>query len=138
MKNIILILFTVAIASVNAVAQEPTKPKPAPKGSIGTKKTPEERAENMTKRLSKELNLNPDQELKTKAIILKRELERERITKDVKEAHGKAKEEFKSFLTPEQFQKFEKKEAEMKQKREERRKKAMEKKASEKASPEGK
>lgn len=131
MKNIILILFTVAIASVNALAQEPTKPKPE-------KKTPEERAENMTKRLSKELNLNPEQEIKTKAIILKRELERERITKDVKEAHGKAKEEFKSFLTPEQFQKFEKKEAEMKQKREERRKKVMEKKSSEQATPEGK
>lgn len=131
MKNIILILFTVAIASVNALAQESIKSKPA-------KKTPEERAENMTKRLSKELNLNPEQELKTKAIILKRELERERITKDVKQAHSKAKEEFKSFLTPEQFQKFEKKEAEMKQKREERRSKAMEKKASEQASPEGK
>lgn len=115
MKNIILILFTVAIASVNALAQEPAKER-APK------KTPEERAEHMTKRLTKELNLNADQQVKAKSIILKRELEREKITKDVKEAHGKTKEEFKAFLSPEQFQKFEKKEAEMKKKREEKRK----------------
>ena len=115
MNRIILILFTVAIASVNALAQEPTKQR-APK------KTPEERAENMTKRLTKELNLSADQQVKAKSVILKRELEREKMTKDVKEAHGKAKEEFKSFLTPEQFQKLEQKDAEMKKKREERRK----------------
>lgn len=114
MKNIILILFTVAIASVNALAQESTKPRPA-------KKTPEERAENITKRMTKELNLNADQQVKAKSIILKRELEREKVSKEIKEEHGKAKEEFKAFLTPEQFQKFEKREAEMKKKREERR-----------------
>ena len=117
MKSIILILFTVAIASVNALAQEPTKSRPP-------KKTPEERAENMTKRLSKELNLNAEQETKTKAIILKRELEREKIQKSAKEGHEKSKEEFKAFLTPEQFQKFEAKESEMKKKREERRMKS--------------
>ena len=68
MKNIILILFTVAIASVNALAQEPAKPRPP-------KKSPEERAENITKRMTKELNLNADQEVKAKSIILKRELD---------------------------------------------------------------
>lgn len=115
MNRIILILFTVAIASVNSLAQEPVKSNPP-------KKTPEERAENMTKCLTKELNLSADQQVKAKSVILKRELEREKITKDAKEAHGKVKEEFKSFLTPEQFQKFEQKEAEMKKKREERRK----------------
>lgn len=117
MKNIFLILFAVTIASVNVLGQEPTKPNPP-------KKTPEERAENMTKRLTKELNLNAEQQTKTKAIILKRELEREKIQRSAKEGHEKVKEEFKAFLTPEQFQKFEKKEAEMKKKREERRMKS--------------
>ncbi|MCX6295787.1 MAG: hypothetical protein NTX97_06930, partial [Bacteroidetes bacterium] len=66
MKKIILILFTVVIASVKGMAQEPPK-KNAPL------KTPEERAENMTKRMTKELSLTADQQVKTKAIILKRE-----------------------------------------------------------------
>ena len=115
MKKIFLILFTVAIASVNALAQEPAKAKQP-------KKTPEERAENMTKRLTKELDLTADQQVKAKAIILKREQEREKIEKSAREGHAKVKEEFKAFLTSEQFQKFEQKEAEMKKKREERRK----------------
>lgn len=129
MKRIILILFTVAIASVNTLAQEPTKTKPAPK-------TPEERAENMTKRLTKELNLSIDQQDKVKSIILKRELDREKIKKEMKEGPSKVKQELKVVLSPEQFQKFEAKEAEMKQKREERRKKALEKKAAEQPSKE--
>lgn len=125
MKNIILILFTVAIASLNVFSQEAGEPRPP-------KKTPEERAENMTKRLTKELNLNSEQQIKAKSIILKREQEREKLAVEMKERHGKAKEEFKTFLTPEQFQKFEKKEAEMKKKREERRMK------SQPTAPEGK
>jgi len=116
MKKLILILFAVAIASVNSVAQEPIKKTPPPK------KSPAERAENMTKRLSKELNLNPDQQVKVKAIILKREEDRDKASQELKEGPAKVKEEFKSVLTPEQFQKFEAKEAEMKKKREERRK----------------
>lgn len=131
MKKIFLILFTVAIASVNAFAQEPAKQR-APK------KTPEERAENMTKRLTKELNLTVDQQGKVKSIILKREQDRDKITKEMKEAPVKAREELKVVLSPEQFQKFEVKEAEMKQKREERRKKALDKKASEQSALEGK
>ncbi len=115
MKRIILILFTVAIASVNSLAQEPPK-ESAPK------KTPEERAENMTKRLTKELNLNADQQVKAKAIILKREQDRESMIKKTKDAHEKTKAEFKAFLSEEQFKKFETKEEEMKKKREERRK----------------
>lgn len=115
MKKTILILFAVAIASVNSLAQEPPAPKP--------KKTPEERADMMTKRLTKELALNEDQQVKTRQIILKRELEREKLANDMKAAPGKVKEEFKKILTAEQFQKFEAKEVEMKKKREERRKK---------------
>lgn len=114
MRNLFLILFTVAIASVNSLAQEPPK-------ESATKKTPEERAENMTKRLTKELNLNSDQQMKTKAIILKREQDRDNMVKKAKDAHEKSKAEFKAFLSEEQFQKFEKKEEEMKKKREERR-----------------
>lgn len=125
MKRIILILFTVAIASVNAMAQESTKQK-------REQKTPEERAENMTKRLTKELNLSADQQDKVKSIILKREQDREKIAKEMKEAPVKVREELKVILSPEQFQKFEAKEAEMKKKREERRKQ------SQSAAPEGK
>ena len=117
MKRIILILFTVAIASVNALAQGPERSSPP-------KKTPEERAENMTKRLTKELNLSVDQQGKVKSIILKREQDREKIAKEMKEAPVKVKEELKVVLSPEQFQKFEAKEAEMKKNREERRKKS--------------
>ncbi len=117
-KKTILILFAVAIASANVMAQESVKPRPP-------KKTPEERAEQMTKRLTKELALNADQQVKTKEIILKRELEREKMANDMKAAPVKVKEDFKKILTPEQFQKFEQKEAEMKQKREERRKKGL-------------
>ena len=116
MKKLILILFAVAIASVNSVAQEPVKKTPPPR------KTPAERAENMTKRLAKELNLNADQQVKVKAIILKREEDRERASKELKEGPAKVKEELKTVFTPDQFQKFEVKEAEMKKKREERRK----------------
>ncbi len=116
-KKIILILFAVATASVNSLAQESVKSDPP-------KKTPEERAENMTKRLTKELALNPEQQIKTKAIILKREQDRAKMTKEMRENHMKIKQEFKSFLSEEQFQKFEEKEAEMKKKREERRMKS--------------
>ena len=74
MKKIILILFAVAIASVNGVAQEATKTPPP-------RKTPAERAENMTKRLTIDLNLNEDQQVKVKAIILKREEDRDKASK---------------------------------------------------------
>lgn len=130
-KRIILILFTAAIASVNSMAQELAKSDPP-------KKTPEERAENMTKRLTKELALNPEQQVKAKAIILKREQDREKITNDMKEGHEKVKEEFKLFLSQEQFQKFEKKEAEMKKKREERRKQSPPNEPPSPPAPEGK
>lgn len=115
MKKVILILVAVAIVSAKGLSQDPPKEKAA-------KKTPEERAENMTQRLTKELDLNPEQQAKTKAIILRREQEREKVTKDMKDGHEKLKAEFKTFLSSEQFQKFEKKHEEMKQKHEERKK----------------
>ncbi|CAN5499940.1 hypothetical protein BH10BAC1_BH10BAC1_13360 [soil metagenome] len=115
MKKLFIILFTVAIASVNSMAQEPVKQKQS-------QKSPAERAENMTKRLTKELNLTADQQIKAKAIILKREQDRDNNVQKAKGAHAKTKAEFKTFLSEEQFKKYEEKEAEMKKKREERRK----------------
>jgi Spy/CpxP family protein refolding chaperone len=115
MKKLMIILFTVAIASVNGFSQGPPSKNAAAK-------TPEQRAENQTKRLTKELGLTAEQQAKAKAIILKREEEKENLQKATREGHEKTKAEFKAFLTPEQFQKFEKKEEEMKKNREERRK----------------
>jgi hypothetical protein len=125
MKKIIISLFAVAIASANVVAQEPPPGK-------GTKKTAEERAENMTARLTKELDLNADQAAKAKAIILKREQdrdklqeqmkgEREKMEEQMKKDHEKVKAEFKEFLSSEQYKKFEAKDEEMRKKHEERR-----------------
>jgi Spy/CpxP family protein refolding chaperone len=54
---------------------------------------------------------------------LKREQDREKMMKETKEKHDKINEEFKSFLTPEQFQKLNVKQEEMRKKREEREKK---------------
>ena len=115
MKKLMIILFTVAIASVNGFSQGPP-----PKNAAA--KTPEQRAENQTKRLTKELGLTAEQQVKAKAIILQREEAKENLQKATREGHEKTKSAFKAFLTPEQFQKFEKKEEEMKKNREERRK----------------
>ena len=108
-------LFAVAIASVNIYAQEPQE-KNAPK------KTPEERAENMTKRMTKELALTPDQQTKMKDLILRREQEREQKMEGAKQDRGKWDAEMKAILTPEQYQKLQEKREEGKEKREEKRK----------------
>lgn len=109
-----MILFMVAIAAVNAGAQEKTQPPPQ-------KKTPEERAENMTKRMAKELALTDAQQTQVKALILKRERQREETMKAHKAEMEKIDAEFKTILTPDQYQKFEQKKEEMKQKRQEKR-----------------
>ncbi len=112
MKKKILILFTVAIASVNMFAQEGAPPrKDAPK------KTPEERAENMTKRMTKEFALTAEQQTKVKVLILKTELEKEKMKNELKEGRAKMEEEMKTILTSEQFQRFKQKGEEMKNKR---------------------
>jgi periplasmic protein CpxP/Spy len=110
MKKIASLLFAVAIVSANLLAQDPPKEKQAPK-------TPEERAERMTRRLTKELALNADQQAKTKAVLLKKEQNREEEMKKQKAEHEKLKAEFKSFLTDEQYKKFEEKQKEMRSKR---------------------
>jgi Spy/CpxP family protein refolding chaperone len=112
MKKAIFILFAAAMATVSVAQGPPEK---------GPKKNPEERAENMTRRLTKELDLSPEQQVKTKAIILKREQDRDKLQSQMREEHEKVKAEFKEFLNSEQFKKFEQKEEEMKKRREERR-----------------
>lgn len=132
MKKIILIVFIISIGVIKGFAQGPPKEN-APK------KTPEERAENMTKRLTKELALNPEQRVKAKAIILKREQERENKMKENREDREKINSEFKTFLTEDQFKKLIQKEEEMKKKRAEQRKQSPPPKDSpQPANPEGK
>lgn len=109
MKKIILLFMTV-ITAVNLNAQEPEKPKPA-------KKTPEQRAENMSKRMAKELLLSPEQEVKVKEAILKREIARQEKVNAMKKEVDKIDAEFKKILTSEQYLKFKQKQEEMKTKR---------------------
>ena len=113
MKKIVMILFIAAMTAVSANAQEKKQEAPS------SKKTPEERAENMTKRLSKELALSAEQEAKVKELILKREKQRAEGMKKAKEEMEKVDAEFKTIFTAEQYQKFEKKKEEMKAKRKE-------------------
>jgi protein CpxP len=117
MKKLIMMLFAVTIATANIKGQEPNQPPPP-------KKTPEERAEMMTKRMTKNLDLKPEQQEKIKAIIIKREKEREEMQANVRgkreQMEKQLDEDFEKVLSPEQFKKF-------KEKREEMKKKQMEK-----------
>jgi Spy/CpxP family protein refolding chaperone len=116
MKRILSLMFVVAIASANVLAQD----QPKPPKEKAPPKTPEERADNMTKRLTKELALTPEQQTKAKATILKHEQERDDRMKASREEHEKIEADFKAFLTDDQFKKFHDKNEEMKKKREER------------------
>jgi len=113
MKKIVLILFVVAIASSNMLAQGP------PEGR-GPKKSPEERAEMITKRMTKELALTPEQQTKVKAIVLKRAQERDAKIKEGKTLRDKVDTDFKLILTADQYKKYEQEKAEMKKKREQK------------------
>jgi periplasmic protein CpxP/Spy len=108
MKKTLLVLFTVAITSVNMMAQEP-------QDNNGPKRTPEERAAKMTERMTKELVLTTDQQTKMKVLILKHEQEREARMKEEKVRMDKKDAEIKAILTPEQYFKFQQKKNEMKQ-----------------------
>ncbi len=113
MRKLMMILFIVSIAAVNMNAQNEKQPPP--------KKTPEERADNMSKRMAKELALTADQQAKVKDVILKRERDREDGEAKRKAEMDKVDAEFKTILTPDQYQKFEQKKEEMKQKRAQKR-----------------
>lgn len=113
MKKMMMILFIAAMTAVNVNAQE--KKQDAPK------KTPEERAELMTQRMTKELALSADQQVKIKELILKREKQKQEGMEKRKAEMEKIEAQFKTILTSEQYQKFEKKKEEMKAKRQEQR-----------------
>jgi periplasmic protein CpxP/Spy len=112
-----MILFAAVITTANIKAQGPNQPPPP-------KKTPEERAEMITKNMTKNLNLNPDQQAKIKTLIIKREKEREAMQANMKGKHEEMEKqmdaEFQKILNPEQFEKFKKRQEEMKKKRMER------------------
>jgi Spy/CpxP family protein refolding chaperone len=108
MKKIILMLFTVVITSVNMMAQ-------GPQDGNGAKRTPEERASKMTERMTKELVLTADQQTKMKALLFKHEQEREARMKEEKARMEKTDMDIKAILTPDQYQKYEQKKADMKQ-----------------------
>lgn len=108
MKKIIIGLFMLAVATVNAQL---------PQG-----KSPEERAEKRYARLTKELSLTAEQQTKVKQIILKNEQQREtkKQNEATKEENKKLRqsfdEELKAVLTPEQFTKLQETRKEMRAK----------------------
>lgn len=108
MKKSFLILFTIAIASVNLFAQQSHN-------GNNPKRTPEERANLMIKKMTQELVLTPDQQTKMKALVLKREQEREARMKEEKARMEKIDADIKAILTPEQYQKFQQRKSEMKE-----------------------
>ena len=115
MKRIVSLLFAVAIASTNLLAQGPLVEK-----GLRPQKSPEERAELITKRMTKELSLNSDQEAKIKGITLKRIQERDAMMKERKKNRDEADNEIKSILTPDQYKTFLQNKDEMRKKREKR------------------
>lgn len=109
MKKLILLGASVLMMSAVSVAQP---------GKLG-KKSPQERAEHQTERLTKELSLTPEQAAKVKAILAKRGAEmdsvrskkmagaqKEEVRGDKKAAREKTDAELKAILTPEQYAKF--------------------------------
>jgi Spy/CpxP family protein refolding chaperone len=120
MKKLMMILFTATMTAVNAMAQEAPKTPPP-------HKTPEERAANITARMTKSLALNPDQQQKVKAMILQREQEKDELREKAKGSHEKMQAaiegDLKNILTPEQFEKFKKNRDEAEKKRAERKSK---------------
>lgn len=114
MKKMIVTMFAALIGTASLLAQEPPLSDPP-------KKSPQERAEQMTKRITKELGLTADQQVKVKEIVLKRELKRDENMKKRKEEMEKVEAELKTIFTAEQYKKFTEKKEEIKKKRQERR-----------------
>ena len=109
MKKLVLVGASVLMMSVMSIAQS-GQPK---------KKTSQERAENQTERLTKELSLTPEQATKVKAILASKgaEMDSVRAKKiagaDKKGVHAERKAalektdaELKAVFTPEQYAKF--------------------------------
>ena len=108
MKKKFLTLFAAAIVSANISAQES-------QAANVPKKSPEEKAEKMTARLTTELALTPAQQTKVKALILQHEQARAGEMKDNTAEREKFDADIKTILTPEQYQTLEQKREEMKQ-----------------------
>ncbi len=109
MKKTLFTLFTVVITSVCTTAQNST-----PHDEMD-KKSPEERAENITKKMTKELVLTTEQQSKVKALLLKREQERQERMKEEKIRREKMDADLKAILTPDQYNKLETMKKEKKQ-----------------------
>ncbi|MFC0183021.1 hypothetical protein SAMN04515674_10512 [Pseudarcicella hirudinis] len=93
-------------------------------------KTPEERANAQTKRLSKALGLSPEQETQVMALMLERVLKNDyarnatdkaQAFKERKELIDSQNDKFKTILTPEQFTKYTNLQEEMKNRMRDRR-----------------
>ncbi|MBX2972658.1 MAG: hypothetical protein KF797_06115 [Flavobacteriales bacterium] len=96
-------------------------------------RTPEERAKMRTERLTKELELTPEQAAKVEAINMKyagkvdevrkeREAERAEVRKEAKTMHDAHDAEMKAVLTADQYAKWTARKEEMRNKQHERRK----------------
>ncbi len=101
MKKTLFTLFTVVITSVSIMAQDSTP------NNEKDKKSPEEKAEKITKKMADELVLTAEQQTKVKALILKREQERQERMKEEKMRREKMDADLKAILTPEQYNKME-------------------------------
>jgi Spy/CpxP family protein refolding chaperone len=109
MKKQIILVFAVLLGAAGTMAQEPVKPK--------QKKSPEERADHITSRMTEQLGLSAEQQVKVKAAILERESKRDADIKERKAQMEKMDQELKTVLTPEQYEKYKKKREEMKERR---------------------
>jgi periplasmic protein CpxP/Spy len=118
MKKIIMTMFAVTMTIMSVTSQE-AKQQPPPR------KTPEERAEAISNRMTKALELNADQQQKVKELILKKEKERKELQDKAKGTREKMEAEMETdlqkILTPAQFEKFKKRKEENKKRQSEKR-----------------
>lgn len=128
--SIILVLFALilGLSTNNTYAQ---KEKDNKKGKV--KKSAENKAEAFTKKMTKKLMLSPDQVVKVKAVVLERELQKEKdiVTfngkpEEMKQArivrNKKADEQFKTILDATQYEKLKNWRKEIRQKHKQKKK----------------
>ena len=111
-------MFAVTMTIMSVTSQE-AKQQPPPR------KTPEERAEAVSNRMTKALELNAEQKQKIKELILKTEKERREVQDKAKGTREKMEAEMETdlqkILTPAQFEKFKKRKEENKKRQNEKR-----------------
>ena len=106
MKKILILLVAVIFSTGNVFAQD----------GKSKSKTPEQKAEMKTQKMTKEFILTVDQQKKMKALLLKRELEKVEMRKKRMARKAKMEAEMKAILTPEQFTKWKENRAKKKKK----------------------